>query len=133
MRPGTVLLAFASAAFAAGPALMPMPVSVQPAAGHFLIDSNFVVETVGGANARLAPAVQAFLDRVSRQTGIMYAPVPPPPAEAHRLVIECAGGPEYPTLARRRILRPGCFRLRVRASTPPPPKAPSTDWPRSRN
>jgi hexosaminidase len=63
-----------------------------------LIDVNFVVETTGGANARLAPAVQAFLARVKRQTGVIYAPVPPAAADAHRLVIECAGGPQYPAL-----------------------------------
>jgi hexosaminidase len=83
---------------AAGPALMPLPVSVQAAPGGFPIDANFVVETVGGANARLAPAVRAFLSRVSRQTGVLYAPAPPAPADARRLVIDCAGGPEYPVL-----------------------------------
>ena len=83
---------------AAGPALMPMPVKLQPAAGRFPIDANFVVETVGGANARLAPGVRSFLARISRQTGVIYAPAPPAAADAHRLVIDCAGGPEYPSL-----------------------------------
>ncbi len=86
------------ALFAAEPVLMPMPVKIQPAAGKLVINANFVVETVGGANARLAPAVRAFLARVSRQTGVLYAPVPPAAADAHRLTIDCAGGPDYPTL-----------------------------------
>ncbi|MGO9258931.1 MAG: beta-N-acetylhexosaminidase [Bryobacteraceae bacterium] len=90
------------ALFAAGPALMPMPVKVQAAPGKFAIDANFVVETVGGANARLAPAVRSFLSRVSRQTGVLYAPaggpLGPPAASARRLTIDCAGGPEYPSL-----------------------------------
>jgi hexosaminidase len=102
MRLATLLLAVAAGAsqavLAAGPALMPMPVTVQPMPGRLPIDANFVVETVGGANARLAPAVKAFLARVSRQTGVIYAPLPPAPADARRLVIECAGGPEYPAL-----------------------------------
>jgi len=84
--------------FAADPALMPLPVKMQTAPGVFPINANFVVDTVGGANARLAPAVHAFLERVARETGVLYAPVPPPDADAKRLVIECAGGPEYPTL-----------------------------------
>jgi hexosaminidase len=86
------------ALFAAEPVLMPMPVTVQATPGKFAVNANFVVETVGGANARLAPAVRAFLARVTRQTGVLYAPVPPAPADARRLVIDCAGGPEYPTL-----------------------------------
>ena len=99
MRFRSLILACAAAQAAlAGPALMPAPVRVQSAPGKLLIDANFVVETVGGANARLAPAVQAFLARVSRQTGVMYAPVPPAPAEARRLIIDCAGGPGYPAL-----------------------------------
>jgi hexosaminidase len=83
---------------AAAPALMPLPVKMQTASGTLPIDANFVVETLGGANDRLAPAVRSFLARVTRQTGVLYAPVPPAAADAHRLTIECAGGPEYPTL-----------------------------------
>jgi hexosaminidase len=101
MRLYTLLLAAAARfAFAApsGPALMPLPVRVQPASGRFVINSNFVVETVGAGSAKLAPAVRAFLARVSRQTAIIYAPLPPQPADARRLVIDCAGGPDYPTL-----------------------------------
>jgi len=102
MRIATMLLAVAAGAsrtvLGAGPALMPMPVKVQPAPGGLAINANFVVETVGGANARLAPAVKSFLARVSRQTGVIYAPLPPAPADARRLVIDCAGGAEYPAL-----------------------------------
>jgi hexosaminidase len=98
MRIATILFLFATPAlFAAAPALMPLPVKIETAPGKLPIDANFVVETVG-SNARLAPAVKSFLARVSRQTGVLYAPVPPPAADAHRLAIECAGGPEYPTL-----------------------------------
>ncbi len=85
-------------AYAAGPALMPIPVKVQPGSGNFPIDANLVVETVGAANARLAPAVQSFLARVSRQTGVLYAPAPPLPPDAHRLLIECAATTDYPVL-----------------------------------
>jgi hexosaminidase len=99
MRIATTLFLFATPAlFAAAPALMPLPVKMETTSGKLPIDANFVVETVGGSNARLAPAVRSFLARVSRQTGVLYAPVPPPAAEAHRLTIDCAGGPEYPTL-----------------------------------
>jgi hexosaminidase len=107
MRVPTILFMLAAAASpalsAAGPALMPMPVKVQATPGKFAIDANLVVETIGGANARLAPAVRWFLSRVSRQTGVLYAPVggplgPAPAADARRLTIDCAGGPEYPAL-----------------------------------
>jgi hexosaminidase len=92
------ILLFAAPLFAATPALMPLPVKMETAPGNLPINANFIVETVGGANARLAPAVRSFLARVSRQTGVLYAPVPPSSADAHRLTIDCAGGPEYPTL-----------------------------------
>ena len=101
MRVTTILFLLAvgaSSLIAAGPALMPLPLRIEAAPGRLAINANFVVETVGGANARLAPAVRAFLARLSRQTGVLYAPVPPAPADARRLVIECAGGPDYPTL-----------------------------------
>jgi hexosaminidase len=99
MRIATVFLLVATPGlFAAAPALMPLPVKMDAAPGKLPINANFVVETVGGANARLAPAVRLFLARVSRQTGVLYAPAPPPAADAHRLTIDCAGGPEYTTL-----------------------------------
>ncbi len=102
MRIGTIFLALAGGALqavlAAGPALMPAPVKVESAPGKLAVNANFGVETVGGASARLAPAVKSFLARVSRQTGVIYAPLPPAPGDARKLVIECAGGPEYPTL-----------------------------------
>ncbi len=102
MRVRTMLFLLAAVAspalFAAEPVLMPLPAKLQATTGKFPIDASFVVETVGGANARLAPAVRAFLSRVSRQTGVLYAAVPPAPADARRLVIDCAGGPAYPAL-----------------------------------
>jgi hexosaminidase len=102
MRSATILLVLAAGAspalFAADPALMPAPVKVQATTGKFAINANLLVETTGGANARLAPAVRAFLARVSRQTGVLYAPVPPAPTDVRRVMIDCAGGPEYPTL-----------------------------------
>ena len=99
MRIAILVALFATpAVFAAPPALMPLPVKVDVGSGKLPIDLNFVVETVGSCNARVAPAVRSFLSRVTRQTGVRYAPVPPAPADAHRLLIDCAGGPEYPTL-----------------------------------
>jgi len=101
MRLGTMLLALAAGAsrsVCAGPALMPLPVKVQPATGRFPIDANFIVDPQGPAGARLAPAIQSFLARVSRQTGVVYAPLPPPPADARRLLIDCAGAAAYPVL-----------------------------------
>jgi hexosaminidase len=98
MRLTAMFFLLALTASAAQPVLMPIPVRVAVAPGKFTVDANFLVETEGGANARLAPAVRAFLDRVTRQTGVVFAPVRPAPADARRLVIECAGGPVYPTL-----------------------------------
>ena len=102
MRVTTIVLTLAAIAcralFAAGPALMPMPVRVQATQGQFPINASLVVDTQGASNARLAPAVHAFLLRVSRQTGVMYAPVRPAAADARRLLIDCAGGPDYPAL-----------------------------------
>ena len=120
MRIAILLALFAAPAlFAAAPALMPLPVKIQTAPGQLPIDANFVVETVGGADAILAPAVRSFLARVSRQTGVLYAPVPPPPQDAHRLVIECAGGPEYPTLGEDEsyILDVSATEARIKAAT----------------
>ena len=80
MRLGTMFLAlaggFPQAVFAVGSALMPMPAKVPLTSGKLAINANFVVETVGAAGARLAPAVKSFVDRVSRRTGVIYAPQP---------------------------------------------------------
>ena len=88
MRLAAILLSFP----ALHAALMPLPVLVQPTPGAFPINANFIVDTVGPANTRLAPAVKSFLARVTRQTGITYAPSSPAPADARRLTIDCAGG-----------------------------------------
>src|ERR1017187_3160447 len=72
MRIYAILALFTAPLLAAAPALMPLPVKMQTASGKLPIDANFVVETAGGANARLAPAVRSFLARVSRQTGVLY-------------------------------------------------------------
>jgi hexosaminidase len=120
MRIATSLFLFAArAVFAAAPALMPMPVKVETAPGKLAINANFVVETVGGANARLAPAVRSFLARVSRQTGVLYAPVPPPAADARRLVIDCQGGTQYPALGEDEsyTLDVSAAEARIRAAT----------------
>src|SRR5215469_18807579 len=75
MRLAAILLSFP----ALHAALMPLPVLVQPVPGAFPINANFIVDTVGPANARLAPAVKSFLARVTRQTGITYSPLSPAP------------------------------------------------------
>ena len=94
MRLAAILLSFP----ALHAALMPLPVLVQPVPGAFPINANFIVDTVGPANARLAPAVKSFLARVTRQTGITSSPLSPAPADARRLTIDCGGSPDYPTL-----------------------------------
>jgi hexosaminidase len=93
-----LLAGVSPALFAAAPALMPMPVTVQATSGRLPINANFGVDTVGGANARLAPAVRWFLARIARQTGVLYAPAGTAAPDARKLIVDCAGGPEYPTL-----------------------------------
>ena len=135
MRVTTMLFMLAGGAipalFAAEPVLMPLPVKVQATPGKFAINANFVVETVGGANARLAPAVRWFLARVSRQTGVLYAPVPPAASDARRLAIDCAG--RSIRLLARMNLTPWMSPARRPASRPRPRKALSTGWQRSLN
>jgi hexosaminidase len=64
-------LSCAVVAHAAMPALMPMPAKVELTAGYLPIDSSF---GVAADSVRLAPAVNRFLARVFRQTGIFPAP-----------------------------------------------------------
>ena len=86
-------------ALAVQPALMPIPVTMAPASGRFLVNANFAVDTAGSGNAaRLAPVVSWFLARISRQTGVPFPPRPRAVAGANTLKMQCAGGPAYPTL-----------------------------------
>src|ERR1039458_9211153 len=84
-----LLAAFAAAApvvHAATPALMPMPVKVETAAGKLVIDGTFGVTVIAGEVPRLNRVVEHFLARVARQTGIFFAPG----AKAATLQVECA-------------------------------------------
>lgn len=94
-----LLTLLAGAAPAAPPALMPMPVTMTPAQGRFLVNANLVVDTAGSGNAgRLAPVAAWFRARIARQTGVVFSRRAPAPADAKTLKIQCAGGPAYPTL-----------------------------------
>ncbi|MGA9978358.1 MAG: family 20 glycosylhydrolase [Candidatus Sulfotelmatobacter sp.] len=54
--------------------LMPMPASVQPAAGQLLIDQSFSVAATGFHDASLDSGVQRFQAHLSKQTGIPFRP-----------------------------------------------------------
>jgi hexosaminidase len=56
--------------------LMPMPAHIQPGAGHFVIDSSLSVELRGSTDVRVKRAVERFLGRLSRQTGVTYGATP---------------------------------------------------------
>src|SRR5664279_1401978 len=85
-----------SSALAAGPALMPLPVTVRPATGKLALDATFKAAMTGAADARVDAAIGRFVVRLSRQTGI---PMLGLKDAAPKLRVECgcAGG-EYPTL-----------------------------------
>ena len=92
----TALAAVAPVAHAANPALMPMPAKVETPAGKLAIDGTFGVTVAAGDRIailgpyapipRLDRAVEHFLARLARQTGIFFAPA----AKAETLRIECA-------------------------------------------
>jgi hexosaminidase len=89
------LLALASLAHAAAPALMPLPQKVELAAGKLAIDAGFTVGGAAPCAARLESAIERFRGRISRQTGIPFSPGNAKPT----LLVECdASGPDYPTL-----------------------------------
>ena len=54
--------------------LMPMPASIQPGSGEFLVDKTFSIVLTGYTDARLERASQRFLQTLSRQTGIPFLP-----------------------------------------------------------
>src|SRR5260370_16941571 len=57
-------------AFAAAPALMPIPVTVRPATGRLALDSTFRADLVSAPDVRLDAAIGRFVVRLSRQTAI---------------------------------------------------------------
>src|SRR5450759_1284384 len=89
-----------SAAFAAAPALMPLPVTVRPATGKLILDSTFKAALVSAPDARpdarLDASIGRFVVRLSRQTGV---PMLGQKDATPKLRIECAGaGSDYPAL-----------------------------------
>jgi hexosaminidase len=89
-----VLVAFASLAAAAPPALMPLPARMEPGTGALVIDGSFAVKTTAFSDARLDAALRRFTARLSRQTGLLFTGSDNP-----TLKVDCAArGPESPTL-----------------------------------
>ena len=85
-----------SSAFAAAPALMPLPATMRPAAGRLALDATFKAELVSAPDAPLDAAIGRFVVRISRQTGI---PMLGLKAVAPKLRIECLRpGDEVPAL-----------------------------------
>src|SRR5258708_24300809 len=74
---------------------MPLPWKVAAGSGRLTIDSSFRVDTTGYSDRRLQAAIDRFVARVSRQTGIAMRP-----GTSHAaLQIEChESGSEYPAL-----------------------------------
>lgn len=73
---------------------MPLPWKAVAGSGKLTIDSSFSVAATGYSDARLQSAMNRFVSRVSRQTGIAMHP-----SKNAVLLIECReGGREYPAL-----------------------------------
>src|SRR5271157_777523 len=92
----TVAWSAAQAARAAAPALMPLPVKVETASGKLAVDGSFSVAATGYSDLRLESALNRFVARVSRQTGIPMLAARPPDASRAALRVECAGVPSGP-------------------------------------
>ena len=85
-----------SSAFAAAPALMPLPVMLRPATGKLTLDNTFRAALVSAPDARLDAAIGRFVVRLSRQTGI---PMLGLKDATPKLRVACAAaGNDYPTL-----------------------------------
>ena len=92
----TLLWTAAHAAAAQSPSLMPLPVKVETAPGRLAIDGSFSVAATGSTDLRLESALNRFVARVSRQTGIPMLTARPPDASRATLRVECAGVPSGP-------------------------------------
>ena len=89
-------LVLLSSAFAAAPALMPLPVTFTAGTGKLVIDNTFKAALVSPPDARLNAAITRLVTQVSQQTGI---PMLGLKGSAAKLRVECARpGNEYPTL-----------------------------------
>jgi hexosaminidase len=75
---------------------MPLPVKVETAPGRLAIDGSFSVAATGSTDLRLESALNRFVARVSRQTGIPMLTARPPDASRATLRVECAGVPSGP-------------------------------------
>ena len=92
----TLLWTAAHAAAAQSPSLMPLPVKVETAPGRLAVDGSFSVAATGSTDLRLESALNRFVARVSRQTGIPMLTARPPDASRATLRVECAGVPSGP-------------------------------------
>jgi len=90
------LLVFSAAA---SPALMPLPAVAVSADGALLVGPTFSVAASGFTDARLQAAIDRFVSRLGRQTG-MELPLARSIDAAHAILrVECAAaGPAYPKL-----------------------------------
>jgi hexosaminidase len=75
---------------------MPLPVKVETAPGRLAVDGSFSVAATGSTDLRLESALNRFVARVSRQTGIPMLTARPPDASRATLRVECAGVPSGP-------------------------------------
>jgi hexosaminidase len=71
--------------------LMPMPASVQMKAGQLVLDSSFSVGISGPSDLRLQHAVERFLDRIRRQTGMPPLDIKVTDAAQAKLVVHSEG------------------------------------------
>src|SRR6202166_2486201 len=67
--------------------LMPVPANVQMGSGSFKIDASFNVTPTGHSDARLEGALQRFLDRLGKQTGLLLPPWNSPTVAKLRMVV----------------------------------------------
>src|ERR1017187_9244197 len=92
----TLFVTLISSISAAGPSLMPLPVTVRPATGRLTLDATFKAALMSAPSARRDAAVRRFVMRLSGRTGI---PMLGLKDATPKLPIECASaGNDYPTL-----------------------------------
>ncbi|MDQ1407667.1 MAG: hexosaminidase, partial [Acidobacteriaceae bacterium] len=71
----------------AGLNLMPVPANVQLGSGSLKIDASFNVTLTGHSDVRLEGALQRFLDRLGKQTGLLLPPLHAPNLGKLRMVV----------------------------------------------